>query len=347
MRAVAAVALLVAVVGCTADPPRADPRLAPETSASPAATGRAAGEPPWDPRDVDDLPAAADQVAPWLPDVIEVPASSPALAERPVETAVLTVREDDALQLLGTDGSWRSVPLGRESGSAELTADGTRLAVATETGVDIWDLPTGERTKLDNPAGFQAWEFVSWAWLDTTTLLLSDGSSGGWRVDAASGKSTHVPYPASGLGWWGTVDPGGVVVESADYGRPAQLTDWASGDPRRVDMRDIGRLATIRADVDTVVGTSYDNGPFAVYVADRSDLTPRDVLRVRDHEGNYSNGGLSVLALLADGTVLLRVAVFGKDFSWRLVAWDPSSGDLSLVTRGAAVLLSCATGLLG
>ncbi|GAW50852.1 MULTISPECIES: hypothetical protein [unclassified Nocardioides] len=349
--AAALAAVLVVVVALVAQLGRADddsaPPVTPPTPTPTATATTKVVQPAWDPRQVDDLPEAAAGLASALPDVLDPPASAPGLADHPVPAAVLTVRGEDSILLLTPDGAWRSVAPGTDNGSAELTADGTRLAVSTESGVDIWDLPTGERTTLENPDGFQAWEFVRWTWLDPTTLLLNDGSPGGWRVDTASGRTTHVPYPASGLGWWGTVDPDGAVVESADYGRPAELTDWAGGEPRRVDLRSIGRLSTLRAETDTIAGTAYENGPFSVFVVDRDDLAVRAQLPLRDPEANYSNGGLSVAGLLDDGTVLLRVAVFGRDPSWRLVAWDPSSGELSLVMHAVGDLLSYASDLLG
>jgi hypothetical protein len=303
---------------------------------------------PWDPRGVDDLPAADVSVAPLLPDVLVVPPSAPRLADRPLRAAVLTVREDDALYLLGVDGSWRSVPPPAPGDSAELTRDGTRLAVERPAGVDVWDLRSGEQTRWAAPRQHRPWDYTAWRWVDDDTLLLDD-LRGGWKVDTLSGSADRVPYPLETSYYW-TVDADGAVVESADWGHPSVLTDWAGGVQRSLAMAPTGRLATLRADADTVVGTSYELRPFAVYVADRLDLTPRHVLPVLDHEGNYSNGGLSVLALLSDGTVLLRVSVFGgPEMSWRLVAWDPRTDSLAVVTRagGTVPLWSVAADLLG
>lgn len=299
-------------------------------------------QPRWDPRDVDDLAPAAANVAPALPDVVDPPATATPLAEDPVDAAVLSVRGSDALQLLATDGTWRSVPLPSQHGGAELTADGTRLAVDTETGVDIWELPTGMRTRLANPEGYTPREYLSWVWIDNSTLLFDDPEPGGWLIDAASGQAQRVPYPIDSLSR--TVDADGVVVQSTDFGRPAQLVDWASGEPRRVDMTGIGRLSTIHADADTVVGTSGSS----VVVADRADLAPRYVLPLRDPEANYADGKLPVVAVLVDDTVLLQVPVFDDQFSWRLVAWDPRTGELTRVTRGVgSVPASYASGVLG
>lgn len=338
MRVIVAV-MAAALAGCAVDSPRAEPPMAPpETSASPTR------EPRWDPRDVDDLPAAPDGVAPGLPATVEPPTSAPALAEQPVPAAVLSFQVDDAILLLAADGSWRSVPGPSEYGGANLTRDGTRLEVETESGIAVWDLPTGRSTHLPVPTGFRDWDYTTWAWLDHDTLLLDDGNPGGWRVDAQTGVAEQVPYPSGGIGE--AIDPDGVVVESRDYPRDPQLTDWAGGERRDADLSHIGRLTPILATSDTVVGTAYQHGPFSVFVVDRADVRVLDTLTLRDHGANYSNGGLTPFAVLDDGTVLLRVAVFGKDFSWRLVAWDPASDDLSLVTHAVGTVTSYAADLL-
>ena len=312
------------------------------TTAAPASAPR---DPVFDPRRVDDLPAG--QVA-GLPHRVAPPRTAPALADHPVPAAVLSVHTDHGVLLLSTEGEWRRVPAPRMGsfGGAELTRDGTRVAVETADGAVAWDLPTGKRTRVPNPPRSRPWDYSSWRWVDHETLLLDD-RRGGWRVDPATGTVRRTAYPSRTSFWW-TVDPDGAVLESADWSHPNVLTDWATGEAREVSMEPTGRLASIHADEDTVVGTSYDGGPFAVHVADRSDLTSQHRLRVRDHEANYSNGGLSVVALLGDGRPLLRVAVLGgRGEHWRLVTWGPETDDLALVTRGRGALLSLAEGLLG
>jgi hypothetical protein len=308
------------------------PPVTPSPSPTPSPATPDIAQAAWNPREVDTLPLAAATIAPAIPEVIEPPSEATPLSGNPVDAVVLSVYGNKELQLLATDGSWRSVPASSGYPSADLTADGTQVVVETETGVDVWNVRTGERTTLPNPEGYSPWDYLAWEWIDNATLLLDDGGSGGWLVAISSGEATHVPYPTGSLSH--VVDSAGVVVESADWGTPASLVDWAGGERRRVDMSGIGRLSSLQADSDTIVGTSYENGPFSVYVADRADLTARHVLPVRDRDANYSNGGLSVAALLDDGTVLLQVAVFGDEFGWRLVAWDPSSGELTRVARG-------------
>lgn len=297
----------------------------------------------FDPRTVDALPAARPEVARLLPAVVEAPSSSPALADRPIEAAVLSIGGDDATHVLSVDGEWRSVPLPAVAGSVALTRDGTRLAVQFAHGVDVWDLPTGIRTRLPAPPGHRGSSDASWTWLDRDTLML-DGLGPGWLVDAGTGAARRVPYPR---GPW-TVDDQGAVIET-DW--DDTLTDWATGEPRRLDMSHTGRLQMFQASTDTIVGTSVSPIGLAVQVVERSDLSPRHILRIRDDgQTTYGNGGLSIQALLADGTVLLRVLVDpGPRASIRFVAWDPESDDLRLVTRTRGVLpaWSVATGLLG
>lgn len=337
-------AVLVLAIALVGQLNRRDGDSAPSVTPSTPTTDIRQG--PWDPRDVDELPPAAADVAPALPDVVDPPASPTPLAADPVDAAVLSFSGKDGVELLATDGTWRSVPPGSVYGGAELTKDGTRLAVETETGVDIWDLPTGERTRLANPQGYRPWDvYPFWAWIDNSTLLFDDPKPGGWLVDSASGQATRVPYPIDSGSR--TVDAEGVVVESSDFGKPTQLVDWAGGVPRRVDMTGIGRLSTIHADADTVVGTSGSSGA-SVVVANRGDLAPRHVLPLVDPEANYADGKLSIAALLDDGTLVLQVPVYDDAFSWRLVAWDPRSGELTRVLRGVgSVPTSYATDLLG
>ncbi|MCD4535474.1 hypothetical protein LRP67_15390 [Nocardioides sp. cx-169] len=52
-----------------------------------------------------------------------------------------------------------------------------------------------------------------------------------------------------------------------------------------------------------------------------------------DLDGNYSNWGLGPVAIADDGTVLLRVAAIARQVDrFRLVAWEPTTGELSIVS---------------
>lgn len=279
-------------------------------------------QPRWDPRTVDELPAAPDDLLPLLPDVLDVPTSSPALAEDPVDAAVLTVGRGDAVKLLGVDGRWRHVPPPVTNGSVELTRDGRRLLVATETGVDVWDLARASVTSLPLPPGRQPLDETRWQWLDDATLLLD----GRWSVDARTGAARVVRDPAGPY----EVDDAGAIYEFA----------WD------------GPLTLLQVRGDTVVGVGWSRRyGLSVSVTDRETSRARTVLPVEDDgRTTYGNGGLSVQAVLADGTVLLRVLVrSGSGATVRFVAWEPGSGELFLVMRTLDVLpsWSVSTDLLG
>lgn len=112
-----------------------------------------------------------------------------------------------------------------------------------------------------------------------------------------------------------------------------------------------GRLSRLQVNENTVVGTTYDDQQYSVVVADRETLTPQYRLPVLDPEANYSNWGLSTLALADDGTVLLRVAKIGRrgGEGFRVVAWKPSTGELSIISTTALTteaVLVYATGAL-
>ncbi len=257
-----------------------------------------------------------------------------------MKVAVLSVDRGGTIQLLAPDGSWRSVPaLDISAGAASLSPAGSRLAIQTADGIEVWSLSAGERRQLAFPSGLKPWDFTSTRWVDERTLLLDD-RAGGWLIDVETTSVKRVPFPTQHPYWW-TLDADGALVEGADYAEPAVLTDWRSGDPREVSMAGTGRLARPVVSQSSVAGLIVEKGPvdgFAVAIADRSDLTPSAVLPVHDHEGNYSNWALGTVALREDGTLLLWTALPGDSANdgWRLVAWDSESGDLSIVTRSEA-----------
>lgn len=308
-----------------------EPAPAPPPSSSPQ-------QQRWDPRDVDDLPPALDEVAPGLPDEVDPPDAAPSLEAKPLAAAVLSVdRRGGRIQLLGLDGSWREVRVPNDDGRLALSRvglsrDGTHLAALLDDGIQVWHLPSGTRRTLPLPARFEPWDYSWIDWVDDDALLLDD-LRGGWRIDILSGAADRVPYP-TGMSFGWTVDDDGAVVEVSDPAEGDVLTDWGGGVERHVDMSSTGRLSSLQAEGETIVGTAFGDG-FAVYVADRADLTPLHTLRVRDHEANYSNWGLRTVGLLDDGSVLLWVAALGRrvDDGWRIVRWVPSTDRLEVVTR--------------
>ena len=306
--------------------------------------------PRWDPRDVDELPGAAEGTAPALPAVIEPPASSPLLVDEPIRRAVLAVEQRNVAQLLSPSGTWRTVALDGKYPRLHLSPNGTRLAVDyygdSRSEVAVHDLASGKARTLRPPREFVRSEETEWDFLNEDELMLNGSKSFVFAI--ASGTSEVLPYPIDGLSR--AVDPAGNVLVSNQWGGPRVLMDHQADPPVKVSMNLTGRLSSMRADRDTVVGTSYDKGPFAVIVADRKSLTPRAILPVLDFEGNYSNWGLGTLALVANGRVLLRVAAIGKgQTGFRVVAWNPNNGDLSVVsstTLPATASVAFAEGLL-
>lgn len=288
----------------------------------------------WDPRKVDELPAADDDIAPALPAVVDPPASAPALSASPLEAAILSVELDGVAMLLGTDGTWRSVPLvGYEH--ADLSPAGTALVVSTGEEATVWDLGAGDSIVLPLPEGHLPWDYQRWRWLDDSTLLFTDGG-GGFVVDPSTGAAERVPYPDPSSFFW-TVDPSGAVIDSTGFGQPPELTEWVDGEARSRDLVDFGHLAGLVAGSDTIAGTTYDGKSpgFRVVAIHRDNLELRSDLLVGDFEGNYSNGALGSVAMLGEDVVLLRVTKISRSGyeGWRFVAWQVESGELGLVTR--------------
>ena len=207
------------------------------------------------------------------------------------------------------------------------------------------DLATGKARTIRPPREFVR-SGAEWDFLNEDELLLAGSKPAVFSID--SGDSRVLPYPVDGLSR--AIDPAGNVLLSAQWGGPRMLIDHRADPPLVVSMNLTGRLSSMRADLDTVAGTSYDKGPFAVIVADRKSLTPRALLPVLDYEANYSNWGLVTLALTDDERVLLRVAALGRGSTgFRVVAWNPKNGDLSVVStwrRSPVASVAFAEGLL-
>ena len=318
----------------TAGPaPRPDPEPDPEPG-PPVRDAEAHTWPRWTPRDR--LPPAPHGIAPALPDRLDPPATSPLVADGPVAWAVAVAERRGSVQVLGGDGRWRTVPVDRRHPSASISPGGTRVAVTYYAhdghGAVVHDLATGARRVLPFPDDYRPHDYTDWTFVDEDTLLLGAGDRA-WAVDALTGSARRLPDRLGG-GLSTAVDPTGGILVSASWGTPSVLTDRTAHGLRRVGMRRTGRLSALRADAGTVVGTSYDGRPFAVVVADRETLTPRVVLPVEDRDANYSNWGLGTLALTRDGVVLLRVAEIGPRVDgFRVVAWHPVTGALSVVSR--------------
>ncbi|GAA5152046.1 hypothetical protein GCM10023340_31690 [Nocardioides marinquilinus] len=328
------------LVADPAPPPQGTPTPTGTPSGTPSPDDGRTGPATWptfDPRTAPDLPPAPDDLAPALPRVVDPPASAPSVAQDPMPAAVVASVDRDAglVRLLGTDGRWRTQAVSQETPSAALSPSGTSLVVWDYVAYDasVVDLTTGEDRTVPppDPAAVGVLEAPNWLWLDDETLT-TVGFDRSFVVDADTGTAERAPFDLGGLS--SAVDSDGAVMTSAQWTTPNVLTDWAGGEPREVSMERTGRLSYLAADDDgTVAGTSYDGRPFAV-VADRRTLTPWALLPVRDRGAAYSNGGLSVLGLAEDDTVLLRVARLGTgDYAgFDVVAFDPGTGEVSLVS---------------
>lgn len=157
--AIAAVAVVAVVIaGNTIGGGRATRELPPATQSTTESTTVPIGQARWDPREVESLSVASDQVAPLLPDTLDVPDLAPHVEDDPVDAAVLSVDDGADVLLLGTDGRWRCVVVPGKAGPAPfLSADGTRLAVPVADGVVTVDLTTGERSRRPLPSSAASW----------------------------------------------------------------------------------------------------------------------------------------------------------------------------------------------
>lgn len=298
-------------------------------------------QPAWDARGLDELPPSPAGTVPGLATSIDPPDSSRPLAGAPMDAAILAVVTDDVAQVLSVSGQWRSVPVGREP-RLDLSPSGSRIAISDRAdgpgdSIVIGDVVTGVISQVPYPDDLPSWDFATVGWVDEDTLLFGYGGSGR-LIDAESGAETPVPYPATS-GW--SVDSDGVVVESPAVMHQPEFIDWSGGTERRVRWPIRGGLQLVHANGPSVAGTW---GAW-VAVVDRASLTPRKVLPVIDPDGSYANG-LSVLAVQDGGTILFRVTDERAEGAIRIVAWQPTSGDLSLLSSLPIVQVEFAEGLL-
>ncbi|TYL45095.1 hypothetical protein FXB39_20160 [Nocardioides sp. BGMRC 2183] len=305
--------------------------------------------PRWDPFTVVDEPVA-DSV---LPAQVAPPAQAPAVADDPMEAAVLAwPREGSDLLLLGTDGRWRSVPGTAEAVNGtlddvvrpRLSDDGRRVAMSVEDGVLIVDLTTGDEQLLP-------WTGVL---ADPQDLLPSlewapDGSElavlhwrGTWFL-ALDGSLRRAGFGGSyGTGF--SYDSDGSVLmrqwrqqaivryrEGREVGR-APFDLWGS---TRAVARG-GRIAFAGGGSDL----PGDGGPVVV------DAETGDVIAyrpIRDRNSVYTdNGHLQPVGFWDPDTVVLLVAPMdfrtmdpGEE-TWHLVAWDLEDDSFMQLTQGDA-----------
>jgi hypothetical protein len=266
---------------------------------------------PWDPRRVDDLPAAPDSVASVLPELIDPPADSPLLMDAPVAAVALAVQTgtDGTAYLFGVDGSWRRLPIPGEFPNVSISPDGTRLVVwegVLAFPATVIEVATGEALSLARPAGFQNSELNSWRFLSEDELRIEGGRTP-FVFDAVSGEVEQTPG----------ADPARVPTSLEGYGAVPKV-----------------RLSSVAANDDVIAGTT-DDGGVAVVVADRRTLMPYAVLPIEARPDVFGGGkGLNLVGVTDDGTVLLRVNLVDLGRAgFDIVAWDPATGAVTRVSR--------------
>jgi hypothetical protein len=257
----------------------------------------------------------------------------------PVPAAVAVVVRGTRVQVLGTDGGWRTVPVDTATPRPELSPDGTRLTVASdhpEAGVTVVELRTGQSRTVPAPAGYRPDDGTAWTFVDEQTLLLQNHQHA-WFVDANTGAA-HRARDELHSGQWTAVGADGTVLVSADWQEPNVLTQYRGQSVTTVSMNHTGRLTSVQVDGVLAAGTTYDDRPFSLVVADQATLTPIAWQPVIDHEGNYSPG-LHALTVTDQGLVLFRFATVGAGTAdIRVMAWDPDTGQLYRVSQTRGLL---------
>lgn len=318
-------ALSVVLAGCDgSDVPSPDSPSAGSPQASTAP--REQVWPRWDGQ------AAPDdgRLAPSIPDVIRPPLSSPSLRELPGEAvAALAHSRTRLVQLLGTDGAWRSVPLpGQGETGIDLSPAGTRVVVYERDGFPAvtYDLTTGRATELELPDGLDAGHLAQWRFLDEDSLLFLD-DAGSQVVDAATGRAEPAAFRGNVL----AVDQAGEVLTGPGKGGPAVLHDHRGGTDHRLSTERIGTVLSIAADDDVVAAVARVGEEESVVLADRATLAPLARLPLGKDRADYGTFDLRVMAISTDGTVLLsKVAFLTKTQS--VLAWDPTTGVVTEVS---------------
>jgi hypothetical protein len=355
--AVGVVVVAAAVVGTSLTGPRAgqEPTPAPPPEGPPgsqaAAIPESVVEDFWDVPGVGELPLRSSA----LPEEVEQPPNAPGLAGNPLPAAVLSVwGEGDTTYLLSPEGQWRSVPHpGPEPWLAELSDDGTRLAMPGGAGLEVWDVSAGTSTLLPWPedADLPAADLVvALRWAPDGEHVLLVGPRGSW-VLGLDGSVERRPYPTDRYSSDAYYDEQGRVVELASLPRQAgrEIVVWEGTE--RVSTVDATPLESLdRAAVrgDLVAAVRGDGGWYTpreasdwdgLIVFGRDDATARAYLPIRDGASTYSdNGYLTVHGWLDDETVLAwvqpRVDRGQPGEDWWLVAWHFPSGEMTRLAGG-------------
>jgi hypothetical protein len=350
------VVVTAVVVGTSLGGPRAAQQPTPAPAPTRVPITQSGAIPESVVQDFWDVPAVAglplrDSV---LPEEVAQPPSAPDLADDPVPAAVLSLwGEGGVTYLLSPDGEWRSVPHpGPEPWLAELSDDGTRLAMPGDDGLHVWDVTGGSSRVLPWPDGTDlpvADLVVALQWAPDGGSVLLVGPRGSWSM-GLDGTVERRPYPSDRYSADVYHDERGRVVELDTLPRQAgrEVVVWDGSD--RVSAVDATPLESLdRAAVrgDLVAAVRGDGGWYAprepsdwdgLIVFGRDDATARAYLPIRDGASTYSdNGNLTVHGWLDDETVLAWVQPrVGRQVGeeWYLVAWHHPSGELTRVSGG-------------
>ncbi len=353
--AAAVAAVVVPALVPTAPPDRppastVDPEAGPRgrlVTAPRAASGATA--PDWDPAQFGSLPWAVGQLSRSLVPVDAVP-----LARRPLDRAVAVTNsytgDQEVIHALGTDGTWRVVPVdapldiaGADDGltatrrgpllsSTALSPDGSRVALRGGSSVVVVDLASGASTPFPTPA-FP--EQVLWE-PDGRHLLVGTGKRG-WVLDTADGGLAPASY-AAGLGYEVTQSfgPDGALFRRGPVrGGVETLEAGPPGLPAvRVDLRQVGSPANLLAG-DGEVALSVDDGDGSrLVVLERDGYTTRAVLPLPATEADR----LLPRVWLDEDTLLFSVPPRDTgnqptDLGELFVAWDVATGQLARVAE--------------
>lgn len=342
-----------------------DPVDTPSTSTSvpvppptPSATAGPATQPLWDPFSITE--------APWgsmgLPETFVAPSSpGETVASQPMDGVVVAWPQEDAdLQLLGTDGGWRTVPGTRDAVEGALygtvrpiiSSDGTRVAMSTNAGILVVDVTTGEETTIPWP------DEIAPPWDTAPGLRWLPGDEGfvvlhwrhTWLVDL-DGGDRRAPYRGGYVSIG--VDPDGMVYQN-DYQRRTLITWEGDEAVREVPLYQCERLAAGYGLLACTTG-SLEPGRSGPVVVDPATGDVVAYAPIKDRNAVYSdNGHLTALGFLDPETVLLvvgpadfRTGEVGEE-SWHLVAWEFRTGTFERITSGDSRMqtVAVAPGLL-
>lgn len=306
-------------------------------------------KPRWDPFTIKDVPLRESV----LPELLDPPATAPSVADLPMDAAVVAWPEEGYdLRLLGTDGTWRSVPgtlAARDSfASPALSNDGRQVALSTSTGILVVDVTRGRQETIPWPDPIS----VPWdsppqlSWLPDGRGWIVQHWPGTWLV-GPDGRSSKAPFGGAYEDMTGlAVDADGTVVERrwVEHADERELRLWRDG---RVESRaqfpywgdnDFALRDGVLAMVGGEDQLPGDGGPMVFDVATGQLLA---YLPITDPNALYTdNGYFDTLGFLDSGTLLVQVTPVDQDSrdnsgaTSYLATWSLDSNEFERLTTG-------------